>query len=700
MPRPVVTTLYWDCETRSTVDLRRAGVYVYAAHPSTSVTVARLALGDEAPVEWRPGMELPRRFMTALADHEVRVVAHNVAFERIILRDILHPRHGWPIVPIWRWDCTMARARIQALPGSLNDAAIGLGLNIKKDQTGYGLMLRMCRPRSTAPDGTVTWWEDEERMAKLSAYCEIDVRVERALDGSLRAIPEAEKAIWEQTEIMNDRGVCFDLDFVHTAREAAEETRLALDEDMSILTDGHVKKASQVKDLKRWLIKCGVDLSPPPELVREKTAEEKAGVLNIIHPTGVDEEPDGYEDEPLEEEDLPDMRRRDVLRLLADPRVGEHEKDVLTVRLEAGKISVRKLDAIVERADELGVVRGMLGYHGANTGRYVSHGVQIQNFPRDVVKDWNGTRAVLAHGPELVNALVGPPLDVISKMLRGSIVARPGFEISSGDYSSVEAVGVAWLSGQTDLLDAFKEKRKIYEEMAGRVFGIPAAEVDPDGWQRHVGKTLVLGAGYQMGWWKFRETVLNMGGVLLTPEDAERAVRIYRETFPRIPKLWYALHEAAVTAVRRPGSAVHVNIGPSRIGFLKDGQWLRMRLPSGRFLWYNQPLLELDKFGGDMVTYMQVHPVTKKWMRGQTYGGRLTENAVQGLCRDLLVHGTLRLEEEGYRPIALVHDEIVCEPPIGHGTVDRQMEIMCDLPAWAEGFPLSAKGRRGPRYAK
>jgi DNA polymerase len=688
MPRPAQPTLYWDCETRSTVDLRRAGVYVYAAHPDTSVTLARLAIGGEPPVEWRPGQRLPDRFRAALEDHKFRIVAHNAAFERIILRDILAPRHGWPEVPVWRWDCTMARARVQALPGSLNDAAIAIGLDVKKDQKGYSLMLRMCRPRSTLVDGTPVWWEDEERMLQLSDYCSIDVKVERALDGSLRAFPPGEKEAWEQTEVMNDRGVCFDLDFVRAAKVIAEETRVVLDDVMAELTEGRVKQASRIKDLKRYLLAQGVDLSQPPELQRD---------TDLVTEEVVEVE----EDEEPEEESLPDMRRRDVIRLLADPRVGEHERDVLNVRLEAGKISVRKLDAIAERADAEGVVRGMLGYHGANTGRYISHGVQIQNFPRDVVADWEGVRNVMAGGGELVNALVGPPLDVISKMLRGSIIARPGFEIASGDYSSVEACGVAWLSGQTDLLDAFMERRKIYEEMAARVFGMRAADVAPDSWQRHVGKTLVLGAGYQMGWWKFRETVLAMGGVLLSPEDAQRAVTVYRDTFPRIPKLWFALQDGAVEAVGRPGVVISVHTGlGAKVAFLKDGQWLRMKLPSGRYLWYNQPLLEPGKFGGKMVTYMQVNPKSKKWERGHTYGGRLTENAVQGLCRDLMVHGTLRLEDEGYRPIALVHDEIICEPPVGHGSVPQMLDVMCQLPVWAERFPLSAKGRRGPRYVK
>jgi DNA polymerase len=465
---------------------------------------------------------------------------------------------------------------------------------------------------------------------------------------------------------------------------------------MDRLTGHNVPKASMVQELKRYLVRAGVDLSPPPELLRE--SEDSETVLDLL---ADDAEPEEEE----EEKPLPDMRRRDVIRLLADPRVHKEEKAVLQVRLEAGKISVRKLDAIVEHSDGEGVVRGLLGYHGASTGRYISHGLQIQNFPRDGVEDyptkgaktWDEMRDLLDYGAPLVETLGGPPLEIISRMLRGAIIPRPGHEIASGDFSSVEAVGLAWLAGQTDLLDAFRRKEKLYEDMAGKVFGLAPSTIAPDSWQRQVGKTLLLGAGYQMGWRKFRETVLLMGGTLLTPEVAERAISVYRDAFPRIPALWRALHEASLRAVRTPGTVTSVN---GMVRFMQHGAWLRMKLPSCRYLWYSQPLIEADKFGGDMLTYMQVNPRTKKWERGQTYGGRLTENATQGLCRDLLVSATVPLEEQGYRPIALVHDEVVCEPPIGHGSIGEQLEIMCDIPGWAKGFPLSAKGRRGPRYAK
>jgi DNA polymerase len=671
--------LFLDLETRSTVDLRRTGAYVYASDPSTSVTVARLAIGMEEPWEWRPGVSLLPKYLKHLEDPTREIVAHNAQFERLLIEGVLHPRHGWPLVAIDRWICTMARARAQALPASLDGAGMALGLPIKKDGDGYRLMLQMCKPRRMA-DGSLAWWEDEDRMTRLSDYCSTDVKVERQIYRSTAALSPSELDVWDLTENMNDRGVRFDHSFVQAARIVAEETQALLNNDMRLLTVGVVRKTSEIGLLKSWLMKRGVDLAPPPDLAREG---ELLDDLEEVEP---------------EEEVIPDLRRRDVQRLIADPRVGLLEKSVLRCRLEAGKISVKKLYAIHERSNVDGRVRGLLGYHGASTGRYISQGLQVQNFPRDVVYDWEGHRELLDHGAAMVDAIAGPPLDVISKMLRGAIIPAEGHEIAAGDFASVEAVGVAWLAGQDDLVEAFRQERKIYAEIGARVYGIDPASVTKESRARFVGKTLVLGCGYQMGWHKFRETCIAQASVLLAPEEAERAVNVYRVTYKQIPRLWEDMNQAAIDAVRHPGQSTAICGG--RIRFRMDRKWLRMRLPSGRYIWYSQPLIETGRFGNDCVSYMAVNSLNKKWERQQTYGGRLTENAVQGLCRDLLVHAALRLEQEGYRPLTLIHDEVVCEPPVGFGSVDRMCAIMSELPDWAEGFPLRAEGSRGPRYMK
>src|SRR5678815_1792043 len=213
-------------------------------------------------------------------------------------------------------------------------------------------MLRMCRPRAVQPDGTLTWWEDEDRMQRLLDYCAVDVKVERALDVILQPFSDFERSVWEQTEIMNDRGVCFDLSFVAAARVVAEETRVLLDSTMSSLTGRAVQRCSMMTDLKRYLIGRGVNLEPPPEMQRDNQPW-MTPVAELL----LSDDDDGPETDTDARVKLPDLRRRDIMRLLAGTDLKQHDREVLTLRLEAGKISTRKLDAIRDRADTDGVVR-------------------------------------------------------------------------------------------------------------------------------------------------------------------------------------------------------------------------------------------------------------------------------------------------------------------------------------------------------
>ena len=332
---------------------------------------------------------------------------------------------------------------------------------------------------------------------------------------------------------MNDRGVRFDLGFVAAASIVAEETVKLLNHDMNLLTVGAVKTASNIGALKKWLMGRGVYLAPPPDLVRE-------GELL-----------DELEEVDEEEEKIPDLRRRgDVQRLLADPRVGALEEERPPVP-PGGRQDIWSRNSVpsMNGRAPMAACEALLGYHGASTGRYISQGLQVQNFPRDVVHDWEGHRALLDHGAATVDAIAGPPLDVVSKMLRGAIIPADGHEIAAGDFASVEAVGVAWLAGQDDLVEAFRQKRKIYEEMGGKIYGLDPATIKKNSTARHVGKTLIIAANYQMGWNKFRETCIATANILLAPEEAQHAVNVYRGTYDQIPLLWRDMNQAAIDAI-------------------------------------------------------------------------------------------------------------------------------------------------------
>lgn len=666
--------LHIDFETRSTVDLRRAGVYRYAEDPTTDVIVVCWAL-DEGPVHtWYHHQQVPLDLMTLLADKRVTVVAHNAGFERLMLEKILGPRYGWVVPEFDRWDCTAARAARMALPRSLDGAAQALGLNVTKDIEGQRLMMRMCRPRAVFPanearkmlvggstqegqwttasdGGLIQWWADRERMQRLAQYCATDVDVERGLDKTLRHLTPDEREIWLLTEEINDRGVCIDVDFAEHAVVLAQEAQALLNAEITRLTDGMVMASSNVAGIKRWLLSRGFAL-----FEGDDDSLNKKAIENLLA------------------RDIPaDVRR------------------VLEIRLEGGKSSVAKYQAMADRVSGDGRVRGNLMYHGASTGRWAGAGVQLQNLPRATVKDWDAARETLEPiGPETVATL--------SKMIRGTIKAEEGKRLIWADYAAIEARGVAWLAGQTDLIDLFATGGKVYEEMAGVIFDKPASEIGKNSLERFVGKTVVLGCGYSMGPLKFRQTCIAQGTEI--DEDlANKAVKSYRSNYNMIPRLWDGLNDACLNAIMAPGLETYYR----DVRFMCADDWLMIRLPSGRKLYYRSPRIVTHSgpFGmRPAIEYMAVNSLTKKWQPERTFGGKLTENIVQGLCRDIIAGAMLALQRHGYPVIASVHDEVICEVPLGYGTQDEMVEIMCQVPDWAAGFPIAAEASEGIRYGK
>jgi DNA polymerase len=642
--------LHIDFETRSTVDLRKSGVYRYAEHESTDVILACWAVDDYAVETWFHTEPNNKYLMELLADPKVTVVAHNAGFERAMLQYILGPRYGWPVPVLERWDDTAARAARQALPRSLDGAADALDLTFQKDADGKRLMMRMCRPRSVNDDGSVVWWDDEARLTRLAQYCATDVEVERALDKTLRQFTASERDIWLLTERINDRGVCIDTHFVDQALVLAAKAQAQLDAELRTLTEGKVSGSTNVAQIKAWLLEQGFAVFE--------------GLDESLNKKAVDN---------LLSKDLPDNVRR-----------------VLEIRKEGGKSSVAKYQAMTDRVSADGRVRGNLMYHGASTGRWSGAGVQLQNLPRDTVKDWEKSRTDLHRHKS--------PLAVLSKMIRGTIKAADGHTLMWADYSAVEARGVAWLAGQDDLVALFAGGGKVYEAMAAMIFDMHAKDVGKDSLERFLGKTTVLGCGYSMGAQKFRQSCAAMG-TDISEELAQKAVQTYRTNFPKIPKLWRGLEDAAVAAVQHTGKETNYRM----VRFYADKHWLIIRLPSGRNLFYRQPriVLHAGPFGEKAtIEYMAVNSLTKKWQGERTFGGKLTENIVQGLCRDMIAGAMGALENAGYLVIASVHDEVICEVPDGHGSIDDMIKLMCAVPEWAAGFPLAAEGKTGKRYAK
>lgn len=676
--------LHIDFETRSAVDLKTAGAFVYAEHPTTDVWCAAYAFGD-GPVEvWRPGD--PADAITEHIRSGGEVIAHNAAFEAAIVNRVLAPRHGWPTVDVAQLRCTMAQALAYGRPAGLDAAAKALGLPQEKDEEGYRLMLRMSRPRRK-PDpeclmchGTgvadvvgarpehcacLTWWEIPERVDRLVAYCRQDVVVERALDERLPRLSDDEAALWRADQEINNRGVAVDLAACEAAKEVVIGAHAELHAAIRRVTGGAVTKASEVAKLLDWCRDAGVGLA----------SLDKAALA-----------------EALARADLP-------------PAVREE----LEIRREFAKTSVKKLDALIVGANADGRIRGLLQYHAAHTGRWGGRRFQPQNLPR-TEKGFTpelAMPALLTGDAETVRMIHGRPLGVVSNALRSLLVAAPGHVLVAADYSNIEGRVLAWLAGEKWKLDAFRafdrgEGPDLYKVAYGRAFGVDPSAVN--GEQRQVGKVMELALGYQGGVGAF-QTMARGYGVEVSDERAAELRDAWRDAHPDTRFLWRSLEKAALDAVRKREPA-HLN---GKLTFFMDGTVLHMRLPSGRCLHYHDAAVRpktmpyTDDWGmpvkRDVLAFRTVQ-LSGRWDWSTAYGGLLAENAVQAISRDILAGAIRRLHARGARIVLHVHDEIVTEEPEETASIERLAEAMFAISPWLHGCPVVADGWIGQRYRK
>ena len=645
---------------------------------------------------WVPGEPCP----PDVAEHICSggtVTAHNAAFERVIWHHIFTPRHGWPEPALEQWRCTMAQALALSLPGGLDNLAGALGVAGKKDAAGYRKMMQMSKPRNILDDGTVIWWDDAERLAGLYAYCAQDVVVEREVGKRLLELRPFEQRLWQLDQRINDRGVHVDSDLCAASNGIAGAMQSRLDKAMRTATDGAVTGCMNANQLRDWLILRGVETDSVDK-------ESVAALLSSVIPDDV--------------------------------------QKALELRQQGSRTSTAKADALLRGMNADGRARGMLQYHAANTGRWGGRRFQPQNLKRpDENTDTDAAIAQIKSGnPDLMLMLHDDPVSVLGDCLRGLVDVEPGNVMRAGDFSNIEGRVLAWLAGEQWKLDAFAaydrgEGEDLYKVTAGAILDKPAAEVTkPE--RQSVGKVSELALGYQGG----VGAMATMSGgrvdfALLydmlaakMPDHAARAETSFkergagyearwwqaaeiiklawRERHPGIKSLWRSAGDAAMDAVRQPGSVQTVG----KMAFRKAGSFLFMQLPSGRCLSYPYPRIERKKtpwldddeepIYQDTVTFMGEAPQSRAWVRQTTYGGKLVENATQAVARDLLAHAMVTLDAAGWPIVLHVHDEIVCETPADFGSTEELERLMSSMPAWANGCPVSTEGWSGERYRK
>ena len=650
-----------DFETRSPVDLKKCGIGVYVEHPDTAPWCMAWAIGKDDPQVWTLGEPLPE----PLCEHVMGgdpVIAHNCSgFELPFWNGVCRPRFGWPELRPGQCLDTMAMAYAMGLPGSLDGAARAVGIPYEKDMAGHRLMLQMCRPRRVEPDGTLVWWDDEDRRRRLYEYCKQDVVVERALLAKLFHLLPFEQSLWVVDYQINARGVPVDIPAIRAAIEVVELEKVRLNKAIKAVTGGAVSSGNQHAALAAWVRAQGV----------ETEGVAKAAVTALL----------GSEDTP------------------------EAVRTALEARKEAAKASTAKLQAMLATASQDGRVRYTMQYHGAATGRWAGRKIQPHNLPRPSLKQSSidGVFELLTRpdAAEAISLIYGAPMAVISDCLRGMIRAAPGHDFIAADFSAIEARGLAWLAGEERVLEIFRGHGKIYEHAAAGIYGKPMEDVTKD--ERQIGKVAVLALGYQGGVGAF-QTMAKGYGVHVPDARADEIKTAWRKVHPAIVRYWADLEAAAVEAVANPRAQYSAGPADRAVTFLRRGTLLWCRLPSGRCLCYPFPRLAIKRtpWGEEkeQVHYMAVNGVTRKWELTHTYGGCLAENVTQAICRDILAEAIPRLEEHGYPVVFHVHDEIVCEVPKGDGDLKEMEAIMSQTPAWAAGFPIRAEGWRGERFRK
>jgi DNA polymerase len=723
-----------DFETRSASDIKH-GAYRYAQDASTEVMCLAILFPDEAEaVLWHPeypSLVWPERGhrhlvrLFRLIEQGILVEAHNVGFERAIWKYVGVDRLEWPEVPPNQWRCSAALAASFALPRSLEGASRALGLVQEKDNAGHKVMMKVSKPRAalkadlelvaanrfgdkkrwkeiTKPKSAYAlrelypdiqevqrinpWHEKAVELQALFDYCQQDVVVEHAISSRLGYnLPAAELGVWQLDQEMNERGVLLDMEMVHAALKVSDECKELADARISELTNGTVVSLGQ-----------------------------RQAFMDFVN----SQPGDGY---------IENTQKPTIEEALKHPTMWSQKAyEALELRQSQAKTSTKKYTAMANVVCHDGRARGLLAYHGADTGRWAGRLIQPQNFPRGDVKESIDSlcEAVLTGDREYLDLLYGDPMKVLSSALRGAMTASDGYDLICADYSAIEARGLFWISGDEDALNVFRRGHDIYKDMASSIYRVHYDQVSPD--QRQMGKQAILGLGYQMGAAKFADTCQGYG-IEIDEEFAKRVVGTYRSSHQAVKDFWYGIEHAAQEAAS-PGSP-GVTFGRLRL-FVED-DFLKIRLPSGRCLHYYEPRVQrvISKWQDDerqelyatalredwsveraeaaglnvktQLTFLGINSQTRKFGRQQTYGGKLTENIVQALSRDVMAEALLWVAASGvYVPLLTVHDEVIAEVAEGCGSVEEFEQLISRLPDWATGFPLAAEGWRGKRYRK
>lgn len=653
--------LFIDVETYSSVDIKESGAYKYIESPDFEILIIGYAL-DDSPVkivDLAQGEEMPEEFEEALLDPDCVKVAHNAVFERLSFKRI-----GYN-VPAEQWYCTSVKAAYCGLPLSLDGVSKALNLTDKKLDTGKALIKYFsCPCKATRVNGMRTRNYPEHAHEKWEMYKEYnkyDVLAEREIFHKLEKyeIPEIERRMYVLDQNINDRGILVDM----------ELAKSAIDVD-NTYTSILVQHAQQL---------TGLENPNSPTQIRQ-WIEKKTGSVVLS----------------LSKETMPDLFKE-----FADyPDVIE----LLNIRKKLSKTSIKKYYAMINCAMSDDRVRGTFQFYGANrTGRWAGRLLQLQNLSKNHISHIEVPRELIrARDWETVEIMYDDVADILSQLVRTALIASPGKVFSVADFSAIEARVISWLANEKWRMDVFRGDGKIYEATGAKMFNVPISSITKGSVLRDKSKISELALGYEGSLGALKR----MGGERMGLSDTEMMslVRKWRMANPAIVDMWKEIDEASKEAVRyrRPVTCTCRNII-----FDCDGEFMTIQLPSGRKLFYYHPRFKDKEIGRStmptqVLCYEGVVQETKQWGEIDTYGGKLTENIVQAISRDLLGNSMLNLENSEYYPVCHIHDECLVEVPEENAKeyYEEMVYIMSTPPDWASDLPLRADGYTTPFYLK
>lgn len=652
--------MFIDLETRSDADITRTGVYRYADSPYFDILLFAVSI-DDAPVQVYDLAQndiIPDNILHALADHNVMKHSFNASFERVCIsvwlkRNYPELFHGYgdpqdsvsDYLDPESWRCSMVASAYLGLPLTLAGVGAVLKLEQQKMTEGKSLIRYFCIPYDTI-HGVPKFRSPADAPDKwhiFKAYNKRDVETEMGIEAKISKFP-VPQSVWEEYVLdqkINDRGIQVDMPFVQNAIQIGDTVKKALTEKLSDITG--LENPNSVQQMKNWLSENGLEM----QSLGKKEVQEQ---------------------------------------LLTAPA---HIRKVLQLRQQTSKSSVKKYTAMQNAVCHDHRARGMFQFYGANrTGREAGRIIQLQNLPQNHLPDLEEARDLVLSGDiDALDMLYEDIPDTLSQLIRTAFIPKKGYQFIVADFSAIEARVIAWLAGETWRMKAFARGEDIYCASASRIFGVPVVKHGENGHLRQKGKVAELACGYggSVGAMKA------MGGSNMSDAELKQIVTDWREASPHIVQLWWDVEAAAMKAVRQKTSAeTHGIIFSYEPGFLF------VQLPSSRRLAYVKPHIGENRFGGESITYWGVG-TSKRWERLETYSGKLVENIVQGIARDLLFYSMKTLSDCFI--VGHIHDEVIIEC-----TKDTSLSDICEqmsvTPEWADGLLLRADGYECNFYKK